>query len=1483
MDDGSEHASAGGRTIQLQGHAGSCDDGFGPRACSPELSDEDYDDGAQGTHYSLSTVTEEDSQVEVTGTESGRGLSPYAEGSVCEQSADQSLPSADAARPHLRLTIVTPQPSSQTGGNIVSMPPSLTSAPGTEGPVTRTNTIEADDLLFADEASQWACHERADESETSARLESSALPDESESTELRDLVADMTEADVEGLVAELTRPEEAQRVWTVWNSLRCDTGISTISKPFSPADPQPLDPENLLQAEAAGTDHETASSFLSAALSSEGAVKQESHAIEGESLESSGASLPPPVSFAVPVTQEEQPSTSRTPSINDVRRALGINIGGPESGTERLELSPPRVRHARGPAESMLREDKDHQPHEVAGSPASDSKIMFNIESPSVSALDRLPELPQQASEGVMLPPTVVHDISGRKPHKETEEERRQGEPEDREFEQAHEMSNISATPSSINSERSNFLPVEFGLVPKDELNLGSAEPGRRISIDEVGIHEGEPFIAMASHGHDSVCAGSGRSDETEYRRPFRSANSEDQATKLNCLVAGTGKNKHGEEAAVILQHEKYDQTLEVVENTPPTSSSVCISVLAREGHELVNNLEGAGAAPALGIMQRSGTPISVRLRESFENEGPINYQPVPEDDSLAHISHFVPVQRDEKESRPTQQEHAIEVDKKDASSISCPVDDGRSTLVVTGLEHHGHPAVHVDQRKFQSCTAQHSELDSPRSGIESQEMKKETDTETVQLARVGDSLCGDGNDYRNTCLDEASGRGPLADPSNLLFQAGTMISDVHGHDLYDVLSPHIEKLAVTCSEIFHQVHLASDAASEHGLMISAGLARAEEHAQVVEDSIHQLLTSFRSQIRDLESKIAARDRQILMMSEEINIVRAGIATTQLSYVSEDPANIQGSDGTTTPIGSSTPHGSNSELNNLSRVSDSSYREMQQLESKYQNFKNTTQQQEATIKSLERNLASCQNLARQREEEINRLQDRMCESESDHRRKIEKLTTYTHNLCKDVEEKELERDQKKADILRLQELLDERDLLITQARSETKDERIKSRNQLLILEDERKKVVDMHTAAHEQLTLLQLDTTKKINELEAALLQKEADIAELGKSNELQKIQLDALHAAQGDIQASQSQVESQLTIFANKAIEADKRASKMEVKLSQADNRMQEANKKIKALKATKINFESQLREKIDSEAVLQQHLNKTLYEIDDLKENVSSLQKDLRDNNTLLTRATQQTAVLEATNIRMRDNSDRVIEEKNTKITSLQSKISVGELREEHLIRQMQEIIQMRDITSQKLQQSQDALIGAQECAAMLRQEKDALERILKSKKIIEKGNHNRNLHFEKVLSATSGQGVLGLQYRAVNENAIAKDLQEDSFSNGDLSEDRERTGEMFVPHPPPPRAIKQAWGADMRQKTRPSGKERVRDGPEAGNKVLKLHPVSLSHVKQGCKSGQTRVDSKQATMGTRRSLAQMLDDDVQYLQRLVCGDHLLPSASK
>lgn len=137
--------------------------------------------------------------------------------------------------------------------------------------------------------------------------------------------------------------------------------------------------------------------------------------------------------------------------------------------------------------------------------------------------------------------------------------------------------------------------------------------------------------------------------------------------------------------------------------------------------------------------------------------------------------------------------------------------------------------------------------------------------------------------------------------------------------------------------------------------------------------------------------------------------------------------------------------------------------------------------------------------------------------------------------------------------------------------------------------------------------------------------------------------------------------------------------------------------------------------------------------------------------------------------------------------------------------------------------------------------------------------------------------------MQYRAVNENAIAKDLQEDSFSNGDLSEDRERTGEMFVPHPPPPRAIKQAWGADMRQKTRPSGKERVRDGPEAGNKVLKLHPVSLSHVKQGCKSGQTRVDSKQATMGTRRSLAQMLDDDVQYLQRLVCGDHLLPSASK
>ena len=292
MDDCSEHTSAGGGTIQLQGHAGSCDDGFYPPACSPELSDEDYDDGAQGTHYSLSTVTEEDSEVEVTGTESGKGLSPYTEGSVCEQSTDQSLPHTDAVRPRSRLTIVSPQPSLQTGGS-VSMPPSLISAPGTEGPATRTNTIEADDLLFADEARHWACHERADEAETSARLESSALSDESDNTELRDLVANMTEADVEGLVAELTRPEEAQRVWTVWNSLRCDTRIFTISKPFSPPDPQPLDPENLLHAEAAGTDHETTSSFLSAALSSEGAVQQESHTIEGESLESSGASLPP--------------------------------------------------------------------------------------------------------------------------------------------------------------------------------------------------------------------------------------------------------------------------------------------------------------------------------------------------------------------------------------------------------------------------------------------------------------------------------------------------------------------------------------------------------------------------------------------------------------------------------------------------------------------------------------------------------------------------------------------------------------------------------------------------------------------------------------------------------------------------------------------------------------------------------------------------------------------------------------------------------------------------------------------------------------------------------------------------------------------------------------------------------------------------------------------------------------------------------------
>ena len=393
-----------------------------------------------------------------------------------------------------------------------------------------------------------------------------------------------------------------------------------------------------------------------------------------------------------------------------------------------------------------------------------------------------------------------------------------------------------------------------------------------------------------------------------------------------------------------------------------------------------------------------------------------------------------------------------------------------------------------------------------------------------------------------------------------------------------------------------------------------------------------------------------------------------------------------------------TQDGAEASPKDIGKMPDSASGELQRLKNKLQNVNSTISQHERKISVLERNLASSQNLARQREEEINRLQDRMYEHESDARRKIEKLTTYTQNLCKAIEKKEQERDEKKAEIHRLHKQLDEKEKEIQRSKEETKDVRVDSRKQLLVVENERRKSVEAYKASQAELSLTQTDTSKRIAFLEAENKQRLDAMEELEKAIKLRDIQIEALNARQLEMSGGNKEVKSQLNSFVNKAIEADKQAVEYKNKLREQEAGVVKSHEHIKSLKKSKLKMETLLRETLNNEAALQKHLDRALRDLHAMTINVAQLEKEKVDNETLVAVAHKQNSALEESSLRKKNQYEQDTEERDTKITTLISKVSIAEMREEHLLKQVHEVEQARDILFKDLHRCRNELYGSQ-----------------------------------------------------------------------------------------------------------------------------------------------------------------------------------------
>ena len=474
---------------------------------------------------------------------------------------------------------------------------------------------------------------------------------------------------------------------------------------------------------------------------------------------------------------------------------------------------------------------------------------------------------------------------------------------------------------------------------------------------------------------------------------------------------------------------------------------------------------------------------------------------------------------------------------------------------------------------------------------------------------------------------------------------------------LEEILEPHMASIESKCAAIASDLERSCTVAKDHGVSIAEGISHSEAHVHCVSETLQVLSSNFRT----LEKRMAEKQAQLLKVQEECYILQAMATAGGVASVTGDSAS-----GVPSPGGVPSPviDGGEQTPKDVSKMADTSASELQRMKNKLQNVNSNLSQQERKIAGLERSLATTQNLARQREDEINKLQDRLYESESDSRRKIEKLTTYTQNLVKAIEKRELERDEKKAEIYRLHARLEEKEQEIAKNHEDMKQVscpftrslacalsvlcwslslflilvwhgliqiRVESRKDLLVLENERRKSVEAHKSTQAELSLTQTETRKTISSLEKECATLLGEIEELKKASELQDIKMQALEARDLELSGGHTEARSKLSYFVNKAIDADKEAIEYKNKVRAADDALQQMRENSNSLKKSTMNLERRLRETLDSEAKLQRGLDKALRDIDELQILVATLEKEKKDTNMDLALAHKKIASLQ------------------------------------------------------------------------------------------------------------------------------------------------------------------------------------------------------------------------------------------------------------
>ena len=223
-----------------------------------------------------------------------------------------------------------------------------------------------------------------------------------------------------------------------------------------------------------------------------------------------------------------------------------------------------------------------------------------------------------------------------------------------------------------------------------------------------------------------------------------------------------------------------------------------------------------------------------------------------------------------------------------------------------------------------------------------------------------------------------------------------------------------------------------------------------------------------------------------------------------------------------------------------------------------------------------------------------------------------------------------------------------------------------------------------------------------------------------------------------------------------------------------------------------------------------LQRHLDGALYEIEHLKVAVMHGEKEIRETTALLNLSYKKNASIEDAMQHDKGRFHQDTDERDTKIMTLQSKVAVAEMREEHLLQHVQDIGLARDSLLKNQLRTSAELYASQECVCVrgwvggcmgvvlqgvvaccsvwqcvkytsniythcvrtwiyfrcveaLRNEKDALQRILVAKKVIETGFHIHT-HMDLYVKNSNLQMILHMKKKdALQRFVVAKNVIE------------------------------------------------------------------------------------------------------------------------